>query len=97
MQDYDVDLHFKKRYECYPYLKANVNVDCFKALIYGNQNPFPDENSFLEDMKKLGFQEKSVYKTGKILMKKDSFDMTIIDKKDDMEIEYAFYSFKTLG
>ena len=97
LQDYDVDLHFKKRYECYPYLKANVNVDCFKALIYGNQNPFPDENSFLEDMKKLGFQEKSVYKTGKILMKKDSFDMTIIDKKDDMEIEYAFYSFKTLG
>ena len=97
LQDYDVDLHFKKRYECYPYLKANVNVDCFKALIYGNQNPFPDENSFLEDMKKLGFQEKSVYKTGKILMKKDSFDMTIIDKKDDMEIEYAIYSFKTLG
>ena len=97
LQHYDVDLHCKKRYECYPYLKANVNVDCFKALIYGNQNPFPDENSFLEDMKKLGFQEKSVYKTGKILMKKDSFDMTIIDKKDDMEIEYAIYSFKTLG
>lgn len=97
LQDYDVDSHYKKSYECYPYLESSVNVICFKALIYGKQNPFPDEKSFLEDMKKLGFQKKSVYKTGKILMKKESSDMTIIDKDDDMEMEYAIYSFKTLG
>lgn len=97
LQDYDVDSFFKKRYECYPYFKSDVNVVCFKSFFYGKQNPFPDEKSFLEDMKKRGFQKKSVYKTGKILMKKDSPDMTIIDKNDDMEMEYAIYSFKTLG
>lgn len=97
LQDYDVDSLYKKGYECYPYLKPDAKVVCFKALIYGQQNPFPDEKAFLEDMKKLGFQKESVYKTGKILMKKDSSDMTMIDKSDDMEMEYAIYSFKTLG
>lgn len=97
LQDYDLDSYYKKRYECYPYLESNANVVCFKAFIYGKHNPFPDEKVFLEDMKKLGLQKTSVYKTGKILMKKDSADMTLIDKNDDMEMEYAIYSFKTLG
>jgi len=97
LQDYDVEMYFKKKYECYPHLAPNANVTCCKTLIYGNQNPFPDEKVFLEDMKKLGFQKKSSYKTGKILLKKESSDMTLIDKNEDMEMEYAIYSFKTLG
>jgi len=30
-------------------------------------------------------------------LKKESSDMTLIDKNEDMEMEYAIYSFKTLG
>lgn len=97
LQDYDVEMYYKKRYEYYSNLAENANIICCKTLIYGKQNPFPDEKEFLDDMKKRGFQMKSSYKTGKILLKKESSDMTLIDKNEDMEMEYAIYSFKTLG
>lgn len=97
LQDYDVDTFYKGQYRCYPYIAPGAVADCFKAYIYGKQNQFPDEASFLNDMKKFGLKNQSVYRTGKILNKKDSSDMTIIEKKDDMEMEYAIYSFKTLG
>ncbi len=97
LQDYDVDMHFKKRYEHYPYLTNDATVICFKGFIYGKENPFPDKKSFLEDMKKRGFRVQTCYKTGRILLKKESSDMTIVRKEDDMEMEYAIYVFKTLG
>lgn len=97
LQDYDMEMYFKKEYECYSHFAPDANVACCKSFIYGNQNPFPDEKEFLDDMKKRGFRKKSSYKTGKILLKKESSDMTLIDKSEDMEMEYAIYSFKTLG
>ena len=97
LQDYDVEMHLKKRYEYYPHLSADATVICFKSFIYGKENPFPDEKSFLEDMKKRGFRMQTCYKTGRVLLKKESSDMTIVDKDDDMEMEYAIYFFKTLG
>ena len=98
LQDYDVDMHFEKRYEYYPHFRADVSVICFKTYIYGKEIPFvADEKVFLDDMKKRGLQKVTAYKTGKILLKKDSPDMTILDKEEDMETEYAIYSFKTLG
>jgi len=97
LQDYDVEMLLKRRYECYPYLASDATVVCFKGFIYGQENPFPDEKKFLEDMKRLGIRKKTYYKTGRVLLKKESSDMTLIDKNEDMEMEYAIYFFKTLG
>ena len=97
LQDYDIDTYFKKRYDSYPYLAPNAKIDCFKTYIYGEQEVFPNEKIFLEDMAEMGFQKENIYYTGKILNKKDSCDFSIIEKNGDMEVEYAIYSFKTLG
>lgn len=97
VEDYDVDTHKKNKYDFYKHLSPNASIICFKAYIYGEQTPFLDEKSFLEDMTNCGFKMDSVYKTGRILNKKDSLDMTVINKNDDIEVEYAIYSFKTLG
>lgn len=97
LQDYDVEMLCKKRYEHYPHLSADVTVICFKGILYNEENPFPEEKSFLEDMKKRGFRKQICYKTGRVLLKEESSDMTIINKDEDMEMEYAIYVLKTLG
>ena len=97
VQDYDLKMINNHEPSFYPHVRPSGKIICFKTLITEESNPFPDEQTFLEDMRNLGYQKESVYKTGKILMKKDSADMSIIDKIRDMEIEYGIYTFKTLG
>jgi len=97
LQDYDVEMLYKKIYEYYPYLTKDATVICFKGILYGKEKCFSDEVSFLEDMKKRGLRKQTCYKTGRVLLKEESSDMTIINKDEDMEMEYAIYFFKTLG
>ncbi|WP_092058986.1 hypothetical protein [Butyrivibrio sp. INlla14] len=59
--------------------------------------PSPDEKKFFDDMKNLGFQKHSAYKTKNILLTKESNDWSILENKTDIEIQYGIYTFKTLG
>jgi DNA-binding transcriptional MerR regulator/uncharacterized protein YbaR (Trm112 family) len=95
-QDYDMDTYFKKSLELYPVLSETAKLNCAKALLYGTGKTLPDETEFLADMRKLGWQETSVYKTEKIQNKKESTDMSIIEKKDDMQMQYGIYAFSRL-
>lgn len=96
-QNYDVDIINKKLVQIYPNLAKGAIVDSFKTIFHVADPPIPDEKKFLDDMKNLGFQKHSAYKTKNILLTKESNDWSILENKTDIEIQYGIYTFKTLG
>ena len=96
-QNYDVDIMNKKLVQIYPNLAKGAIVDSFKTIFHVADPPSPDEKKFLDDMKNLGFQKHSAYKTKNILLTKESNDWSILENKTDIEIQYGIYTFKTLG
>lgn len=97
IQDYDTQMYQKNSYSFYPYLKPDAKIICYKAFIMEKESPFLNETAFLKEMQLHGFYKENVWKSEKLLVKKESSDMGILDKKQDMEIEDAIYSFQTLG
>lgn len=93
LQDYDIESYYKKGYKFYSHLSSKARVDCFKTIIYGMNSPFPDEGQFLIDMDGTGLVPSEVYRTGRIINKRESLDMSIIEKDADMELEYRIYTF----
>ena len=96
VQDYDVQRYDGGAFEMYPYISEHATLNCFKALIK-NDNTFASETEFIEDMQSKGWQMLSVFKTGQIINKKSSPDMSLLNKNNDLKLQYAIYSFKTLG
>ena len=72
-------------------------LDCLKILTYQNEIDFPDEKRFIEDLKKLGWDCVSEYKTERIVRKQGSSDLSALGFKSEFETQYGMYSFKTLG
>ncbi len=97
LQNYDMEFCNGGGFKLYPYLADAVKMDCFKALILKGEAPLPDEEAFLADMKQKGMQKTGAFLTGSMINRKESPDMTVFGKKEDLEMKYGIYQFKTLG
>ena len=96
-QDYDVDVCLGRNIKLYPDISKRAYLDCLKILTYQNEIDFPDEKRFIEDLKKLGWDCVSEYKTERIVRKQGSSDLSALGFKSEFETQYGMYSFKTLG
>ncbi|MBE5901862.1 MAG: MerR family transcriptional regulator [Lachnospiraceae bacterium] len=92
LEDYDVDVFQKGCFRTYKQFAPGAKISCFKVLVPEKSEKLADEEKFLRDMKALGFQKKDEYRTGKILIKKESVDMDILKKEKDMEMEYVIFN-----
>ena len=96
-QDYDMDIYSGKKCRLFPHTAQNARLDCLKILIYQKGTDFPDEKRFLGDLKKLGWNHVSDYKTDRIVRKQESSDLSALGLETEFETQYGIYSFKTLG
>lgn len=96
LQNYDVKSNQEKTV---PYwrLSEDARVDCFKILAKQGNSIVSSEETFLKEMRSSGFEMMNVHKSEEVICKKDSPDLEYIGKVDDMILQYAIYSFKTLG
>lgn len=96
LQNYDVKSNQEK---IVPYLNLSkdARVDCFKIIVQQGNSTVASEETFLREMKSLGFEMMNVHKSEEVICKKDSPDLEYVGKVDDMLLQYAIYSFKTLG
>ena len=92
-----MDVYSGKKCRLYHNIAQNAWLDCLKILIYQTGTDFPDEWRFLGDMKKLGWNHVSDYKTDRIVRKQGSRDLSALGLESEFETQYGMYSFKTLG
>lgn len=97
VQDYDLEANKSTGFKFYPYIKECARMDCLKAFIHNEQAVLANEQDFLKDIENMRWSKICEYKTGRILNKRGSTDMTIVDKSQDLEMQCAIYSFKTLS
>lgn len=93
--DYDQDFYFKIPNTIYPYHKENTILNCFKTLFLNTPKIFPTKEKFLMDLKNMGFEKINEYKSNVILNKKESIDFSVLE--DDEKMQFAIFTFKTLG
>ncbi|MBE5907164.1 MAG: MerR family transcriptional regulator [Lachnospiraceae bacterium] len=96
-QDYDMMHNLYGEYHFYPHIRPGAFVLSSKAYIFSDVRLFHNEQQFLQEMNRLGFQLTESYHSGHIINRQDSPDLDIIKKCGDLEMEYALYTFKTLG
>lgn len=94
LQDYDVFKYYNNELSIYNNISLNAKVDCFKVFVYDLANGFSNYEEFTKDMSTQGFSIEKEYRTGKIINKKDSVDISILKKDSDVEIEYGIYTLK---
>lgn len=97
LQDYDYNMLNKQTLSLYKSAERGAIVDCFKVLEHRGKTAVEREADFLLGMKKHDLQMEKVYRSGEIINKKESCDMSILQKDEDLTIEYGIYTFKTLG
>ena len=93
-QDYDFDVLQDRELSIYPHLSDNAVMDVFKVNVPSANTGVHDEKKFLDAMDKLGWDKISFYNTPPHICTKESVDLCILNKQEDLEVQYGVYSFK---
>ncbi|MCR4932994.1 MAG: MerR family DNA-binding transcriptional regulator [Lachnospiraceae bacterium] len=96
MEDYDINYLYKRDIPKDILFTKDAKVDFFKAIV-DKSSSLPGEAFFLNDLKEKGFLRESAFLTKKIVRKKESMDLSMVDENEDIYVQYGIYTFKTLG